>query len=123
MNSCARLSAGARIHMWALEPKKMTGKIAITVLCLACFGAALRADISPAAEGDRASDWAQTSGSPARTGQQPPEASPPPSQGKAQGDKTQEEKPAAPLKGDPLKPFEPAEKVKADQAIDFPADI
>ena len=58
-----------------------------------------------------------------RAGQRPLETTPPPSQGQAQGDKTQEERSAAPPKGDPLKPFEPAEKVKADQAIDFPADI
>jgi len=101
----------------------MTGKTIITVLWVLCFGAGLRTDISAAAQGDRASYLAQTSGGPARTGQRPPEASPPPSPGKAQGDKPREEKPAAPLKGDPLKPFEPAEKVKADQAIDFPADI
>jgi len=101
----------------------MTGKTIITVLWVLCFGAGLRTDISAAAQGDRASYLAQTSGGPARTGQRPPDASPPPSPGKAQGDKPREEKPAAPLKGDPLKPFEPAEKVKADQAIDFPADI
>ena len=103
--------------------EKMTGKIAITVLCIVCFGAGLRTDISAAAEGDPSGYRAQTSGSPPRAGQRVPETSPPPSQGKTQGDKTQEERPAAPPKGDPLKPFEPAEKVKADQAIDFPADI
>ena len=80
-------------------------------------------DVCAAADGHRGGYLAQKAGSPPRTGQAPAEASPPPSPGKAQGDKTQEEKPAAPPKGDPLKPFDPAEKVKADQAIDFPADI
>ena len=101
----------------------MVGKIIIAVLGVLCFGAGLRNDFSTAAQGDLVNYLAQTSSGPTRTGQAPPEASPPPSPGKAQGDKPREEKPAAPLKGDPLKPFEPAEKVKADQAIDFPADI
>jgi hypothetical protein len=101
----------------------MTGKIIIAVLWVLCFGAGLRTDISTAAQGDRGNYLAQTSGGPARTGQRPLETSPPPAPGKAQGDKAQEERSAAPPKGDPLKPFEPAEKVKADQAIDFPADI
>jgi hypothetical protein len=101
----------------------MAGKIIIAVFWVLCFGAGLRTDISSAAQGDRGTYLAQTSGGPARIGQRPPEASPPPSQEKAPGDKTQEDRPAAPPKGDPLKPFEPAEKVKADQAIDFPADI
>lgn len=105
------------------QNQKMTGKIAIAVLCIVCFGAGLRNDIAGAAGGDSSGYRAQTSGSPPRTGQRPPETSPPPSQGKPQGDKAQEDRPAAPPKGDPLKPFEPAEKVKADQAIDFPADI
>jgi hypothetical protein len=101
----------------------MAIKIAIIIVYIFCFGVGLRTDISGAAEGDPSGYRAQTSGSPPRAGQRPPETSTPPSQGKAQGDNVQEERPAAPLKGDPLKPFEPAEKVKADQAIDFPADI
>ncbi|HSO62519.1 MAG TPA: hypothetical protein VLR50_15915 [Desulfobacterales bacterium] len=101
----------------------MIRKIAIAVLCLACFGAGFRADVSVSANGFQRAYLAQKAGSPPRTGQAPADASSVPSPGKAQGDKTQEEKPAAPPKGDPLKPFEPAEKVKADQAIDFPADI
>ncbi len=101
----------------------MTGKIAITILCIACFGAGFMTDSGDAADGPRGSYLAQKAGSPPRAGQAPSEASPPPAPGKAHGDKAQEERPAAPLKGDPLKPFEPAEKVKADQAIDFPADI
>jgi hypothetical protein len=96
----------------------MTGKIAITILCLVCFGAGFRADVCAAADGPRGAYLAQKAGSPPQTGQAPAVASPAPSPGKAQ-----EEKPAAPPKGDPLKPFEPSEKVKADQAIDFPADI
>jgi hypothetical protein len=101
----------------------MAGKIIIAVLVVLCFGAGLRTDFSTAAPGDLVNYLAQTSSGPTRTGQTPPEASPPPSPGKAQGDKAREERPATPPKGDPLKPFEPAEKVKADQAIDFPADI
>jgi len=101
----------------------MIGKIAITVLCLAYFGAGFMTDVRAAADELQGAYLAQKAGSPPRTGQAPPEASPPPAPGKAHGDKAQEERPAAPPKGDPLKPFEPAEKVKADQAIDFPADI
>jgi hypothetical protein len=101
----------------------MIGKIAITVLCLAYFGAGFMTDVRAAADELQGAYLAQKAGSPPRTGQAPPEASPLPSPGKAQGDKPREEKPEAPPKGDPLKPFEPAEKVKADQAIDFPADI
>jgi hypothetical protein len=44
-------------------------------------------------------------------------------QQKTQDKKIKEQQPAAPSKSPPLKPFEPTEKVKADQAIDFPADI
>jgi hypothetical protein len=101
----------------------MNGKIAITVVCIACFGAGFMADVCAAADGTRGGYLAQKAGSPPRAGQAPSEASPPPAPGKTHGDKAQEERPAAPPKGDPLKPFEPAEKVKADQAIDFPADI
>jgi hypothetical protein len=119
----ARRKASEEFIYVGVRRKKMNGKIIIAVLWVLCFGAGLRTDIATAGEGDRASYWAQTSGDPARAGQRPSETSPPPSPGKAQGDKAQEERPAAPLKGDPLKPFEPAEKVKADQAIDFPADI
>jgi hypothetical protein len=100
----------------------MTGKSAIAFLCIVFSGAGFMTDAA-AADGPRAAYLAQKAGSPPRSGQASPEASPPPAQGKAQGDKTQEERPAPPPKGDPLKPFEPAEKVKADQAIDFPADI
>ena len=109
--------------MWGVERNKMTGKIAIAILCIVCFGAGFMPDGGAAADGLQWTYLAQKAGSPPRTGQAPPEASPPPSPGKTQGDKPREEKPATPLKGDPLKPFEPAEKVKADQAIDFPADI
>jgi hypothetical protein len=101
----------------------MTGKIAITVLSLLYFGAGLQADVAPAAEAGPASDSVQTFGGPIRTGQHPPEAAPPPPQGKTQNGPDRKEKPAAAPKEDPLKSFEPSEKVKADQAIDFPADI
>ena len=82
----------------------------------------MRTDFSTAAQGDLVNYLAQTSsGLPRRPGAVG--SIPAASAGKAQGDKAQEERSAAPPKGDPLKPFEPAEKVKADQAIDFPADI
>jgi|WetSurMetagenome_2_1015567.scaffolds.fasta_scaffold240950_2 hypothetical protein len=51
------------------------------------------------------------------------DAAAPPSPAKAPDPRPGETRPAADAKADPLKPFEPAEKVKADQAIDFPADI
>jgi hypothetical protein len=101
----------------------MAGKIIIAVLWVLCFGAGMGTDVSTAKQEDRVNYMAQTSSGPARTGQRPVETSPPPAAGKAPGGKSQEERPAAGPKGDPLKPFEPAEKVKADQAIDFPADI
>jgi hypothetical protein len=101
----------------------MTGKAAIAFLCIVFSGAGFMTDAAAAADGPRGAYLAQKAGSPLRTGQAPPEAPPPPAPGKASGDKTPEQRPAAPPKGDPLKPFEPAEKVKADQAIDFPADI
>ena len=37
--------------------------------------------------------------------------------------KTQNQAPASKSKTDPLTAFEPSEKVKADQAVDFPYDI
>jgi hypothetical protein len=117
-----RLSAGEEF-MCEERNKKMMGKIAITVLCLVYFGAALRTGSLAAAEGMRAGYRAQTSDGPARTGQRPPEAASPLPQGKTRGEPAKEEKPAAPSKSEPLKPFEPTEKVKADQALDFPADI
>jgi len=101
----------------------MIGKIAITLLCLVVFGAGFGAGSLAAAEGDRGGYLAQTSGGPARTGQRPPESASPLPQGKTRGEPAKEEKPAAPSKSEPLKPFEPTEKVKADQALEFPADI
>jgi hypothetical protein len=55
--------------------------------------------------------------------QLPPEAASPLPQGKTRGEPAKAEQPAAAPKSEPLKPFEPTEKVKADQALDFPADI
>jgi hypothetical protein len=101
----------------------MIGKIAISVLCFVCFGAEFNTDGLAAANGDRDSYLAQTSDGSARPGQRPPEAAAPLPQGKTRGEPAKEEQPAPPSKSEPLKPFEPTEKVKADQAIDFPADI
>jgi hypothetical protein len=101
----------------------MTVKIAIMAVYILFCGLGWSTDRISAAQKGEASYLVQTSGSPERNGQRSEEPSPPPSQGKVQRERTQDEKPAAPPKGDPLKPFEPTEKVKADQAIDFPADI
>jgi hypothetical protein len=101
----------------------MTGKLMISVLGIAWLGSAAAIDFSTADSNHAGVYLAQETGTPPRPGQPQPEASGSPARGKAQPDKSREEKPAAPAKGDPLKPFEPTEKVKADQAIDFPADI
>lgn len=101
----------------------MMGTIAITLLCLICFEVQFRTDSLMAADGDPARRLAQTAAGPEKTGQRPPEAAPPPSRGKAPDETGQEQAPAAPTRSEPLKPFNPTEKVKADQAIDFPADI
>jgi hypothetical protein len=101
----------------------MTGKLMIAVLGMAWLGSAVTIDISTAPSDPAGVYLAQEAGGPPRTGQPPPEAPGSPARGKAPADKSKEERPAAPPKGDPLKPFEPTEKVKADQAIDFPADI
>ena len=101
----------------------MIGTIAITVLCILCFEAQFRTDSFIAANGDRTGYLAQTPAGPEPAGQRLPEAAAPPSQGKTQDGTGREQTPAAPSKGGPLKPFDPTEKVKADQAIDFPADI
>jgi hypothetical protein len=98
-------------------------KIAIFVVGLVCFGAGFTSGSLAAAEGDGAAVRAQTSDRPARTSQFPPEAASPPPQGKTRGQPAKEEKTTAPSKSEALKPFEPTEKVKADQALDFPADI
>jgi len=96
----------------------MIRKIAIFVLCFAYGGPGL-----VAAEGARAGYLAQTLGAPARTAQPAPESTPPLPREKTRAEPEKEEKPAGPAKGDPLKSFEPTEKVRADQALDFPADI
>ena len=101
----------------------MIGKIASFILCLVYFGAGFEAGSLAAAEGDRAGYRAQASDGPARKGQRPPEAASPLPQGKTRAEPAKDEKPAAPSKSESLKPFEPTEKVKADQALDFPADI
>jgi hypothetical protein len=118
----AGLSAAEKF-MCEERNRKMIGKIAIFVLCLVYFGAGFGSGGLGAAEGDRAGYRAQTSDGPARTGQRTPEAASPLPQGKTRAEPAKDEKPVAPSKSEPLKPFEPTEKVKADQALDFPADI
>ncbi|MCU0559168.1 MAG: hypothetical protein MUD16_03135 [Desulfobacterales bacterium] len=97
--------------------------IAITLLCVVCLGSGFRAGGLAAPDSGRASYAAQTNTGPEKAGQKPQEAAPPPSRGKGPGEAGREQPPAAPPKSEPLKPFEPTEKVQADQAIDFPADI
>jgi hypothetical protein len=101
----------------------MIGQIAIYVLCLVYFGAGFGAGGLAAAAGGRESYRAQTSDGPARTERFPPKAASPLPQGKTRGEPANAEQPAAAPKSEPLKPFEPTEKVKADQTLDFPADI
>jgi hypothetical protein len=113
----ARLSAGEK-HLCEERRRKMIRKIAIFVLCFAYGGPGL-----VAAEGARAGYLAQTLGAPARTAQPAPESTPPLPREKTRAEPEKEEKPSGPAKGDPLKSFEPTEKVRADQALDFPADI
>jgi hypothetical protein len=95
----------------------------ITVLGIAWLGSAQTIAISTAPSRHVGVYIAQVTASPPPSDPSAPEAAGPPARGKAPPDKTGRETPAAPPKGDPLKPFEPTEKVKADQAIDFPADI
>ncbi|MCU0539745.1 MAG: hypothetical protein MUF46_07640 [Desulfobacterales bacterium] len=56
---------------------------------------------------------------PGRTERRPPGEAPLP----APADREEVKPSAAPAKPKSTPPFEPTEKVKADQAIDFPADI
>lgn len=56
---------------------------------------------------------------PGRTETRPPGEAPLPAPAEREGAKP----PGAPAKPKSTPPFEPTEKVKADQAIDFPADI
>jgi hypothetical protein len=117
-----RGTAGEKI-IFGEGNKKMFGKIAAAVLCLMCCEAQFSTGSLVAADGDQASYLAQTSSGSEKAGQRPPEAAPPPARGKAPDETGREPKPAAPSKIEPLRPFDPTEKVKADQAIDFPADI
>ena len=87
------------------------------------IAAGLSADIVVAASDLDGVYLAQKAAGPQRTGQASSEAVAPSTQEKAPDEKAKEPKPAAPSKKEPVKPFEPTEKVKADQAIDFPADI
>jgi hypothetical protein len=101
----------------------MIGKIATVVLCLAYSGALFGTGGLAAAEGNRANRLAQTGGGPSPAGLRPPESAGPLPQEKTRTAPAKEPTPAAPLKSEPVKPFEPTEKVKADQALEFPADI
>jgi hypothetical protein len=87
------------------------------------IAAGLSADILVATSGFEGIFLAQRAAGPQRTGQPSSEAGAPSTQEKTQDEKAKEPKPAVPSKKEPVKPFEPTEKVKADQAIDFPADI
>jgi hypothetical protein len=98
-------------------------RIAIFVMCLIWFGAEFTSGGLAAAEGDRSGYRAQAFEGSVRAGQRSPAEVSPLPQGKPRPEPGKEEKPAAPSKSESPKPFEPTEKVKADQALDFPADI
>lgn len=101
----------------------MMGPIAIALLCLICFESAFKTDGFASPKSGRVNYVAQTTAGPEKAGRRPPEAAPPPIPGKAPGPTDPEQPPAAPSGSGPLKPFDPTEKVTADQAIDLPADI
>jgi hypothetical protein len=103
---------------------KMARKIVITIIWIAwLLDAGFITDSAMAASDVDGVYLAQKAAAPQRTSPPSSEAGTPSFQEKAQEEKGKEQKPAAPLKSSPPKPFEPTEKVKADQAIDFPADI
>jgi hypothetical protein len=101
----------------------MTGVIAACLLWWASFGSPARLDALAWGNEDPRVRLSQTTVEPARTGQRPSEAAggPPPDRPPKRAE--EEQKPPATSTPEALKPFEPAEKVKADQAVDFPADI
>jgi hypothetical protein len=101
----------------------MIAKTAIVILFLAYSGALFGTGGLAAAEGNRAKHLAQTGDGPSSTGKRPPEPAGPLPQEKTRTAPAKEPAPAAAIKREPLKPFEPTEKVKADQALEFPADI
>jgi hypothetical protein len=109
--------------MWKRRKRKMIGKIVIAVICLVYFGGEFGTASLTADERDGASYRAQASDGTAGTSQRPPQAASPPTGGRTRSEPAKEEKPAEAPKREPLKPFEPTEKIKADQALDFPADI
>jgi hypothetical protein len=101
----------------------MMGRIAVTVLCVVCLGAKFGGGGLAAETPARASYLAQAPEGPARSVSRPAEAAPPPARGKSPAAAGKEQPSSEPSRSDPIKPFDPTEKVKADQAIDFPADI
>jgi hypothetical protein len=109
------------------EAPKRTGKvrirISIFIICWLGFGAGFTNGGLGAEGGDRAGYRAQAAGGPVGSGQSPPETAAPLPPDKTRRQPDRKEPPAAPSKSGPLKPFEPTEKVRADQALDFPADI
>jgi hypothetical protein len=66
---------------------------------------------------------AQQAGRDAQENRKSPEVKAPQAAGEPKAEAPREAQPAKDEKRAPPKPFEPTEKVKADQAIDFPADI
>jgi hypothetical protein len=109
------------------EALKRTGKVKIKIfifiICWVGFGAGFTTGSLGAEEGDGAGNRLQAGDGPVGPGQSPPEAAAPFLQDETRRKPDKKEQPAAPLKSGPLKPFEPTEKVRADQALDFPADI
>jgi hypothetical protein len=66
---------------------------------------------------------AQQAGRSAPENQAAPQFAAPPPANKTPADSDRQARPAEAEKREPPKAFEPTEKVKADQAIDFPSDI
>jgi hypothetical protein len=102
----------------------MISKILLAIFWIVGLtGAELNTGIAATADGVDGVYHSQKAPGPQRTQQPASEAASPSPPEKSQYEKGKNQGPTAPSKKEPVKPFEPTEKVKADQAIDFPADI
>ncbi len=99
----------------------MVRVVVVVVIGFLLVGPLIRTEAVAAEREELGIVFAQRAGAPSRTETQPPGAAPVPTPADREGTKP----PAAPVPAKPksVPPFEPTEKVKADQAIDFPADI
>ncbi len=98
----------------------------VVVVVIGCLlvGPLIRTEAVAAEREERGIVFAQPAGAPSRTETQPPGAAPVvPTPADREGTKPPAAPAPAPAKPKSVPPFEPTEKVKADQAIDFPADI